>query len=290
MEKNKTSLLAPFPEIFKFKHEKYNKVQLKPVRTYFNPGIEIRFVQHGRYEGKLEGKHYTLYPQDVLVTMPWQFHENETGFVDLGSIYQLIILPEAFNINGELKLRNIDVDLANSIGKAIVSCEYLIIKNGSFIGRILEELANEISNRPFGYVNRVYFLLNDLLISVVRGLSNETFKEEINDFDLKGLDDVLKMNLDHTWTVSEMADIVNRGVTSFTELIKIETGYTPLNYLINLRINEAKNMLLSDDMKINDIACKCGFSSSQHFSNTFKQRTGIQPSHFKTYSERLFIS
>ena len=95
------------------------------------------------------------------------------------------------------------------------------------------------------------------------------------------LEQALRENLSHQWTVEEMAAIAGMGTTLFNEKVKNYTGFTPLNYLINIRISEAIKLLKKKDVNITDIALDTGFYSSQHFSTTFKKLTGYTPSEFR---------
>jgi AraC-like DNA-binding protein len=78
-----------------------------------------------------------------------------------------------------------------------------------------------------------------------------------------------------------MAALVGLGTTAFTEKVKSYTGFSPLNYLITIRISEAIRLLKAQDLNITDIALDTGFYSSQHFSTTFKKLTGYTPSDFR---------
>jgi AraC-like DNA-binding protein len=95
------------------------------------------------------------------------------------------------------------------------------------------------------------------------------------------LEEVLRENLSHQWTVEEMAALVGMGTTLFNERVKSYSGFSPLNYLINIRISEAIKLLKRPDISVTDIALDTGFYSSQHFATTFKKLTGYQPSEFR---------
>ena len=95
------------------------------------------------------------------------------------------------------------------------------------------------------------------------------------------LEHSLRENLAHQWTVEEMAALVGLGVTAFSEKVKSYTGFSPLNYLINIRISEAIKLLKRSHVHITDIALDVGFYSSQHFATTFKKLTGYTPSEFR---------
>jgi AraC-like DNA-binding protein len=78
-----------------------------------------------------------------------------------------------------------------------------------------------------------------------------------------------------------MAALVGLGTTAFSDKVKNYTGFSPLNYLINIRISEAIRLLKKADVNVTDIALDTGFYSSQHFSTTFKKLTGYTPSQFR---------
>ena len=82
-------------------------------------------------------------------------------------------------------------------------------------------------------------------------------------------------------TVEEMAALFGLGTTAFTEKVKNYTGFSPLNYLINIRISEAIKRLKRPDVNFTNIALETGFYSSQHFSTTFKKLTGYTPGQFR---------
>jgi AraC family transcriptional regulator len=57
-------------------------------------------------------------------------------------------------------------------------------------------------------------------------------------------------------------------------------GRSPLEYINGLRIERAKEMLLSGLYSIGDIAFNCGFSDAKYFSTAFKRITGRTPSDY----------
>ncbi|MBR5011767.1 MAG: helix-turn-helix transcriptional regulator, partial [Clostridia bacterium] len=62
---------------------------------------------------------------------------------------------------------------------------------------------------------------------------------------------------------------------------KNEFGISPKQYIIQKKIETAKNMLLETDMSIKAIAEMLHFADSHHFSNTFKKQTGMAPVEFR---------
>ena len=68
----------------------------------------------------------------------------------------------------------------------------------------------------------------------------------------------------------------------FSRTFKEVTGFHFVEYLNNVRIKEAKKLLLSSALSINEIAASVGFNSNTHFGRVFKQITGCSPSAFKS--------
>ena len=55
---------------------------------------------------------------------------------------------------------------------------------------------------------------------------------------------------------------------------------TPKQFLIDIRINKAKQLLSEGVLKINAVASNCGFSNQYHFCRIFKEKTGITPTEY----------
>lgn len=64
-------------------------------------------------------------------------------------------------------------------------------------------------------------------------------------------------------------------------LFKRTTGLSVMQYINNLRISQAKKLLLDTNMKIQDIALSLGFSSSTFFCKTFKANVGCSPAQYR---------
>ena len=67
----------------------------------------------------------------------------------------------------------------------------------------------------------------------------------------------------------------------FTQSYKI----TPKQFILDIRISKAKQMLSEGILKINAISEKCGFSSKYHFCRIFKSRTGLTPTEYLKQNE-----
>jgi AraC-like DNA-binding protein len=64
-------------------------------------------------------------------------------------------------------------------------------------------------------------------------------------------------------------------------IFKQETGTTPVDFLIQIRLERAKKLLISSMESITDIAYTCGFNSSSHFATSFLKKFNATPSDFR---------
>lgn len=96
----------------------------------------------------------------------------------------------------------------------------------------------------------------------------------------------LSIHMSENLTVQDMADRANLSVSRFNEVFKHEFGVTPRQFLIDMRISHAKELLLTTTLSVDNIASYCGFSDIYHFSKIFKRRVGISPTSFRRAGER----
>ena len=87
----------------------------------------------------------------------------------------------------------------------------------------------------------------------------------------------IRTNYMEDLSLEAVAAHVNICPTYFSKKFKSSTGFGYKEYLINVRIQEASNMLLETNEPINEIALKCGFNDSDYFGNAFKRTKGISP-------------
>lgn len=74
--------------------------------------------------------------------------------------------------------------------------------------------------------------------------------------------------------------------TYLSNLFSEITGTTIQQFIIQHKIERAKELLVYDELNISEIAWKLNYSSVQHLSTQFKKITGLSPSHFKNLKKK----
>ena len=81
-------------------------------------------------------------------------------------------------------------------------------------------------------------------------------------------------------TNTELAEQCKVSEVYFRRVFTSYYNMTPKQFLIDIRINKAKQLLSEGALKINAIAIKCGFSNQYHFCRVFKEKTGLTPTEY----------
>jgi len=91
----------------------------------------------------------------------------------------------------------------------------------------------------------------------------------------------IHLNLDKPLAVASLARIGGWSRWQFNRVFSFETGQSVGQYVRELRLSLAAEMLLFTDQRIIDIGLACGFGSDISFCRSFKQHFGCPPAHYR---------
>ena len=92
---------------------------------------------------------------------------------------------------------------------------------------------------------------------------------------------IIRENLTTGISLEDIASEINISYSYFRKLFKEYTGLSPANYIQEMKIERAKNMLMTSELSIKEIAYILNFDSASHFSIAFRSRTGKTPSEYR---------
>lgn len=93
--------------------------------------------------------------------------------------------------------------------------------------------------------------------------------------------DLIESDLSEDLSLSTLAAAAGLSEYHFLRMFKQSTGMTPHQYVINQRVEKAKELLKKTDMSITEIAYLLGFSTPAHFTHHFRRKTGMTPSEMR---------
>lgn len=273
-----------FPHIIEFALRKTTNIQFNSLKATAIDSLRLYYINDGKFEWIINGQHCILYPGDLAISLPGQLLGGEKDFLDIGTITCLQVNVEQLDITGKMvtgEWSGLSETESRTIGKILVLNNYPVLSKIKEAGLLLFQMQQELFSQEIGYVTRTNQLIDELFILIARQLTHQNNSRRDFPQTFMKLEKTLRENLSHQWTVEEMAALVGLGTTAFSEKVKSYTGFSPLNYLINIRISEAIKLLKQKDVNVTDIALDIGFYSSQHFATTFKKLTGYTPREFR---------
>jgi AraC-like DNA-binding protein len=276
--------LFQFGQINEFAFKKNSSIRLNSFNDTCSEYLRFYFIVDGKFDWVINNENHALYPADLAIILPGQELYAEKGFLEIGSLYWLNLhlnMQNSETKNPFGKWSNISSPELISIKKILFLNNMSVVSGLQDAGSIFPLLRNELFNQEIGYVTRVNHLLDELLILITRKLAQQNISQRDFPQTFLKLEEALRKDLSHHWTVEEMAAFVGLGTTAFGDKVKSFSGFSPMSYLINIRISEAIKLLKKTEENVTNIALETGFYSSQHFATTFKKLTGYTPSQFR---------
>jgi len=131
----------------------------------------------------------------------------------------------------------------------------------------------------------ISFYLDNCLIDTVKLIASD------NSSKLGSVIDYIDKNFSKSITIEELASIVHLHPNYFIKVFKHNLGASPIHFINKRRIDEAKLLLSSTNLTLNEICSKIGINDTYYLSKLFKEYTGISPSGFKQfYKEETILS
>ena len=127
-------------------------------------------------------------------------------------------------------------------------------------------------------------MIYQLLAYLIRTYSAKSLtdsEQQKRDKTLNRLNTVLaymEKNYTKTVTNKELADLVHLSEGRFNHIFKESIGSSPLNYLNEVRLKKAWNLLKQKELSVSEVAAIVGFQDLNNFSRQFKRCYGYPPS------------
>jgi AraC-like DNA-binding protein len=130
---------------------------------------------------------------------------------------------------------------------------------------------------------------HSLLLSLIARLLDEAEKwKRLEQIPLKKNREAIDLGIDYMekhfsekCTLEDIAAHAHFSPIYFHGIFKLATGKTPYEYLLSVRLEEAKRLLLTESAPMTEIAAKCGFTGQSYFNYVFKKETGETPSAYR---------
>ena len=258
-----------------------------PVRLpmHKNPGLEIVYIKRGHLLWECEGTPETILPETLYFTLPWQEHGSTRLFESGYEVFFFVIKLGAYSPDDPAKIEfqpelGFSPETGEAISQLLYNCTQHAWPASPLTKTVMPEIQEELTHPGPFHHDRIKNLLKLMILELAKTVQQESDRSDLPANSAWRLQSLLKrlgLDFGQKWTLKEMTAETGLKRTQFSVIFKHATGESPLSYLTSLRVSKAADMLENTNHSITDIAFQCGFSSSQHFANTFKQKVGQTP-------------
>jgi AraC-like DNA-binding protein len=161
------------------------------------------------------------------------------------------------------------------------------------IGRLADALAVEMVNDRFLSTERLEFMLQELVLSIVetyltrrRAASPLWRGSRFADSRIRRAIALLRAHPNKDLNMDELANQVGLSRSRFYDLFQLCTGFSPRTYLDLLCVATAISRLSSGQSKIGDVSAELGFSAQSNFTRFFLNQVGVAPSEYRRAATR----
>jgi AraC-like DNA-binding protein len=274
---------------FPFKIIRHTNMELKQP-LHVHEYVQIAYVLGGVCNHQLRGKSLMVNRGDIFIILPGIEHSLSAIEDKPFEIVLLDFMP--FLVREELKpfAETLQPFFQQSRHEdtAALHQPWLHIDNSKqpLVEQLLQDIQDELEHREAGYEYSVRTSLIKLLILIDREYRRLWRKPASRPAlaDQHPIDEVKRYvynNYSQDIPLEHGALIANMAPAYFSHMFKKETGQTFIDFMNEVRIERAMELIRRDSHTITQIGFQVGFHHLSHFIRTFKKRTGITPTEYK---------
>lgn len=147
-------------------------------------------------------------------------------------------------------------------------------------------LAESAAKNPAGTLY-AESLVQTFVLHLLRNYSTanvilENLNGGLSGYKLRRVQEFINAHLEEDLSLTEIAAVADLSQFHFARAFRISTGLTPQQYLMQQRIERAKELLAKNDLPIVEVSLRTGFKNQSHFTTLFRKFTKFTP---KTWRE-----
>lgn len=242
-----------------------------------HPFSELFYVVNGSGFFIAEDEGFPVSKNDMVIINPHVQHTEKSGSESPLEYIVLGINGLSFSFENVTSAQD-GISMQTSFGTV-----YKYNMQGCHVPACLNMMLEEISHKNENYETACQNLLEVLLIYILRNddLSIVKSGDTILNRECAQIKNYLDSNYSENITLDTLAAITHMNKYYMAHAFTRYTGLSPINYLIQKRIQEGKSLLESTSYSIAQISAMLGFSSQSYFSQAFKKATGSTPVQYR---------
>ena len=252
--------------------------------------FEMVYIKKGDVNFEISDKPVDIGPNEMIIIKPKQFHKF---IVKSSTGCEFIVFNFKFEnkINDNISGVSLD-DFLNFVrNKETGPFITLKVSAKNDIVILLDRILKEKQNDEIGTEFLNYLLVLELFVLISRAMKMEwenSIKGKSNKLKevIQAAINYIDTNYERDISLKDISKYVFLSPSYFAKAFKDVTGKSPINFLIQVRLNRAKELLSETQQKVYEIAIGVGFSNQQRFNEIFKKYTGITPLQYRKQEKK----
>lgn len=233
---------------------------------------EIIFIKDGEGSCVINGRQYESQKGDILIFNRGILHEERSSAEKPLDFYYCAV--------GNLSIRGVPEGcvIPNDIEPIIHACDH-----AAEIEFFIKSMFEECTVQNIGYMSLCQSFMISLIVLILRIINEQCnlITDEKENSIASRVIEYIDRNYSRDITLSDLAQTMFISQHYLSHVFKDETGYSPINYLIRRRMDEAKKLLLNSARTIQEISNIVGYADANHFDIVFKRINGMTPSKYR---------
>ena len=255
--------------------------------------FEMVYIKSGEGVFEISDQSVVVGPNDIVIIKPHQHHKLNAK-TDSGCDFIVLYFKFMNKANHALSETSLE-DFINFVsGKESGAFIKLKVSQKNDIIVLLNRILKEKTSDQIGSDLLNYLMLMELFVLISRALKAEwemsikNKSPKIKELMQSAIQFILN-NFEREISITDIAKYVFLSPSYFTRAFKEDTGLSPMQYLLNIRIKRSCELLVETDLKVGDIAHSVGFSNQQRFNDMFKKQMKMTPMQFRNTSKNIHI-
>jgi len=129
-------------------------------------------------------------------------------------------------------------------------------------------------------------IMNQACVHILRNYANVVFKEtdaagKLSRRQKYQVNDYINAHLGDSIVLDDLAKVAGLSVYHFARCFRAAYGMPPHEFVVRLRLKQAKHLLVNSRFALKAVAAQCGFSDQSHMTRMFRRHVSITPGQFR---------
>jgi AraC-type DNA-binding domain-containing proteins len=251
--------------------------------SHWHPDIEIVFLLKGKLRLLVDGEDFIMEEGDIILINSKSVHSVKSETDNLAMVLQFlpnIFQPDYkensfyFHINSKADEKRQPKDLKQ-------------------LQRILAQIGKEVFTKADGfqyYINSYFYQLVGHIFRYSRYDTINKAVTKVRDVDLERVERIveyIEQNYKLELSLSDIAESMHLSVPQLSRFFRDKMGVSCIEYLHQVRVGKAKELLNDFKHTVLHVSEECGFSSVASFYRVFKSETGLTPTEYREGIESI---